>query len=256
MRLKNKVALITGAGRGIGRAAAELFAHEGARLILAENNADVGCEAEAALREAGGEAMFVQTDVSQSAQVQALFQTVRERFGTLDVLYNNASIFLGDADKPVTELSEEVWHQVLAVNLHGVFLCCKYGIPLMLKNGGSVINTASSAALIGVPGCDAYTATKGATLALTRSMAVEYGPHKVRVNCIAPAGIDTPMLRESNLDQSNFDEAKFFAKAPLGRYGTAQEIAGVALFLASDESSYLTGTVLVADGGTTITPIV
>jgi NAD(P)-dependent dehydrogenase (short-subunit alcohol dehydrogenase family) len=256
MRLENKVALITGAGRGIGRAAAELFAREGARLALAEKNEDVGREVEAALRGAGAEALLVPTDVSQSQDVQTLFAAVRENFGTLDVLYNNASVFLGADDKPIAELSEEVWQRVLAVNLNSVFLCCKYGLPLMLERGGSIINTASSAALIGVPGCDAYTASKGATLALTRSMAVEYGPHQVRVNCIAPAGINTPMLRESNLDQSGFDEAKFFAKAPLGRYGTAEEIAGVALFLASDESSYLTGAVLVADGGTTITPII
>lgn len=145
---------------------------------------------------------------------------------------------------------------MLASNLNSVFLCCKYGIPLMIRSGGgSIINTGSSASVMGIPGCDAYTATKGATVSLTRSLAVEYGPKGVRVNCICPAGIETEMVKASNLDNPNFDADYFFKRAPLGRLGTPEEIANLAVFLASDESSYLNGAIIRADGGITITPI-
>ena len=160
-------------------------------------------------------------------------------------------------DKPVAELPEDVWEHVLRTNLSSVFLCCKYGIPLMLASGGgSVINTGSSASVMGIPGCDAYTASKGATMSLTRSMAVEFGPRGVRVNCICPAGIETEMLKESNPDDpSAFDAEYFFARAPLRRFGRPEEVANVALFLASDESSYVNGAIVRADGGITIAPI-
>lgn len=155
----------------------------------------------------------------------------------------------------MTELAEETWAKILAINLNSVFLCCKYGLPLMIRSGGgSIINTGSNASQIGIPNCDAYTASKGATVALTRSLAVEYGPRGVRVNCIAPAVIRTPMLASSNPAESGrFDEERFLRlRTPLRRYGTAEEIARVAVFLASDEASYLNGAVLVADGGITI----
>lgn len=256
MQLKEKVAVITGGGRGIGRASAELFAREGARVVIAELNEDLGQEAEAAIRDAGGEATFVRTDVSRSEDVRALFDATQETYGALHILYNNASVFLSKDDAPVTELSEAVWARVLGVNLGGTFLCCKYGIGLIIESGGgSVINTSSSAGVMGVPGCDAYTATKGATISLTRSMAVEYGPKNVRVNCIAPAGIDTEMVRESSLDHPDFDATYFFQRAPLGRLGTPDEVAQLALFLASDASPYISGTIIRADGATTITPI-
>ena len=256
MRLENKTALITGAGRGIGRAAAEMFAREGAKVVLADINDELGRAVEQAIREAGGEATFVRTDISASAEVQALFARTRELYGGLHVLYNNASVFLGKNDGPVTELTEENWEKVIGVNLRGLYLCCKYGIPPIVESGGgSVINTSSSAGVMGIPGCDAYTATKGATISLTRSMAVEYGPKKVRVNCIAPAGIDTEMLRESSLDDPDFDETYFFDRAPMGRYGKPDEVAELALFLASDESSYINGAIVRADGGITVAPI-
>ena len=218
MRLRDKVCAITGAGRGIGRAAAELFAREGARVVIVEADEAGGREAEAAIRAAGGAAEFVRADVADAASVHACFEHIRKTHRRLDVLYNNASVYLAGQDGPVTELDPAVWGRVLAINLGGVFHCCKFGIPLMIAGGGgSVINTASSAGLVGIPNCDAYTAAKGGTIALTRSMAVEYGPRNVRVNCIAP-----------------------------------EEVARIALFLASDDSSYLNGAVLTAGGGITI----
>jgi NAD(P)-dependent dehydrogenase (short-subunit alcohol dehydrogenase family) len=177
-------------------------------------------------------------------------------FGGLHVLYNNASIFLKAADGPVTELAEETWERILAANLRSVYLCCKYGLPLMIRSGGgSVINTGSSASLMGVPGCDAYTAAKGATVSLTRSLAVEYGSKGIRVNCICPAGVETDMLKASSLGNPRFDAAGFFKRAPLGRLGTPEEVAHLAVFLASDESSYINGAIVRADGGITVTPI-
>jgi NAD(P)-dependent dehydrogenase (short-subunit alcohol dehydrogenase family) len=256
MRLKGKVAIITGAGRGIGFAGAQAFAREGARVVIAEIDEDLGRKAEAALRATGGEATFVGTDVSDSASVQALMAQTEQLYGGLHVLYNNASVFLGKIDGPVTELAEETWAKILAINLNSIFLCCKYGIPLLAKSGGgAIINTGSSASVMGIPGCDAYTATKGATVALTRSMAVEYGKQGIRVNCICPAGIATEMVKASSLDDPDFDADYFFGRAPLGRLGTPAEVANLAVFLASDESSYLTGTIIRADGGTTVTPI-
>ncbi len=256
MRLKDKVAVVTGAGQGIGLAGAKAFAREGARVVLAEISEPHGRAADAAIRAAGGDARFIRADVSSSQSVRELMGAIQTHYGALHVLYNNASVFLAGADAVVTELAEETWAKILAINLGSVFLCCKYGIPLITASGGgSVINTASSAAVIGVPGCDAYTATKGATVALTRSMAVACGKRGVRVNCICPAGIATEMVKASNLDDPAFDADYFFRKAPLGRLGTPEEIAALALFLASDESAYINGAIIRADGGSTITPI-
>ena len=256
MRLKGKIAIITGGGRGIGLAGASAFVREGAKVVLAEIDEGLGRKAEARLRAAGGDAMFVRTDCSRSEDVQALMAETKRLYGGLHVLYNNASVYLAKADGPVTAVSEETWARVLAINLGSVFLCCKYGIPLIIASGGgSVIVTGSSASVMGTPGNDAYTATKGATVSLTRSMAVEYGPKGVRVNCICPAGIETEMVKVSSLENPAFDAAYFFKRAPLGRLGTPVEIANLAVFLASDESSYINGAIIRADGGITVTPI-
>lgn len=260
MRLKNKVAVITGAGRGIGFAAARAFVREGARVVIAEIDEALGKSAESVLREgpgrAAGEAVFIKTDCSDSADVRSLMARAEELYGGLHVLYNNASIFLKGADGPVTDLAEDIWDKVLAANLRSVYLCCKYGLPLMVRSGGgAIINTASSAGLMGVPGCDAYTAAKGGTISLTRSLSVEYGPRGIRSNCICPAGVETEMVRASSLDDPNFDAAYFFKRAPLGRLGRPEEVAELAVFLASDESSYINGAVVRADGGITVTPI-
>lgn len=254
-RLENRVAIVTGAGRGIGFAGAAAFAREGAKVVIAEINEELGRHAESRIRDQGGEATFLRTDCSDSADVQSLMARTLERYGALHVLYNNASVFLRD-DAPVTDLAEEAWERIVRTNLRSVFLCSKYGIPLILASGGgSVINTGSSASVMGIPGCDAYTATKGATMSMTRSMAVEFGPRGVRVNCICPAGVETEMLQQSNPADSGFDAQYFFGRAPLRRFGKPEEIANVAVFLASDESSYVNGAIVRADGGITIAPI-
>ncbi|MFH1923758.1 MAG: glucose 1-dehydrogenase [Planctomycetota bacterium] len=255
-RLDDKIALVTGSGRGIGLAGAEAFVREGAKVVIAEIDEQLGRRAEATLRERGGEATFVRTDCSQPDDVKSLMDQTRRLYGGLHVLYNNASIFLAEDDGPVTELAEDTWDRVLRTNLDSVFLASKYAIPLIVAGGGgSIINTGSSASVMGIPGCDAYTAAKGATVALTRSMAVEYGPQGVRVNCICPAGVETEMMKASNLDNPDFDADFFFARAPLRRFGTPEEIANLAVFLASDDSSYLNGAIIRADGGITIAPI-
>ena len=244
-RLKGKTVIVTGGAGGIGRAGVELFAAEGAQVIIADIDAKKGEETAAAV---GG--IFVKCDVSKSEDVQKVIAAAN---GKLDVLYNNAGVYWNGRDGRITDIEEAVWEKVLAINLRSVFLFCKYGLPLLMKNGGAIINTASSAGMIGIPDCDAYTATKGAIVQLTKSMAAEYGRYKVRVNCIAPAAIMTPMMRQSNPENSTFDEERFLKlRTPLRRYGTPEEIAKVTLFLASDESSYLNGAIIVADGGITI----
>lgn len=251
MRLKDKLIAITGAGGGIGQAAATLFAEQGAHVVILEIDETSGGHVAQTI---GDRASFIQTDVSDHTSVKRAFDTIAEKFDRLDVLYNNASIFLGKQDGAVTDLTPQTWRRILSVNLDSIFYCCKYALPIMIRSGGgSVINTSSSAGIIGIPNCDAYTACKGATIALTRSMAVEYGPKSVRVNCIAPAAVYTPMVRQSNLNSPDFDEQKFLANAPLRRWGQPRDIANAALFLASDDSSYINGAVLVADGGITIT---
>ena len=244
-RLKGKTAIITGGAGGIGLAAVRLFRASGAEVIIADIDESAGAEAAA---ETG--ARFVKCDVSKSKDVRTVIDACS---GKLDVLYNNAGVFWNGRDGKITDIEEGIWEKVIAINLRSVFLFCKYALPLLMKNGGAIINTASSAGVIGIPDCDAYTATKGAIVQLTKSMAAEYGRYKVRVNCIAPAAIMTPMMRQSNPENSTFDEERFLKlRTPLRRYGTPEEIAKVALFLASDDASYLNGAVIVADGGITI----
>ena len=244
-RLNGKTAIITGGACGIGLAAVRKFRQEGARVIIADIQIEQG---EKIAAETGAE--FVFCDVSKSADVQKVIAAAN---GKLDIIYNNAGVFLSGRDGRITDIDEDIWEKVIGINLRSVYLFCKYGIPLLMGNGGSVINTASSAGVIGIPDCDAYTATKGAIVQLTKSMAAEYGRYNVRVNCIAPAAIMTPMMRQSNPENSTFDEEHFLKlRTPLRRYGTPEEIADIAAFLASDEASYLNGAVIVADGGITV----
>ncbi len=253
MRLEGKVCAITGAGSGIGKAAARLFSTEGSHVVLLEIDEDSGGRVAAEL---GDRATFIRTDVSDPDAVAESFAQIDRELGRLDGLYNNASVFFGDRDASVTDLDLDTYHETVAVNQNGVVYCCKYAIPILERDGGgTIVNTASSAAISGIPGCDAYTATKGATVALTRAMAVAYAPRGIRVNCIAPAGILTPMIRESNLSDPSFDEQAFLTKTPVRRWGQPEDIANVALFLISDESAYVNGSMVVADGGITITPM-
>jgi len=253
VKLKGKVAIITGAGRGIGRAAALLFSKEGAEVVIAEIDENSGEKTKSDIAKEGGNAIFVKTDISKAADVKNLIVKTIEAFGNLHILYNNASVFWFGKDGYITDIDEEIWDRVIDINLKSTYLCCKYAIPEIIKSGGgSIINTSSSAGLIGIPKCDAYTATKGAMISLTRSMGVEFAPKGVRVNCIAPVAINTEMVKESNLKDPDFDEQKFLQTTPIRRWGQPEDIAKIALFLANDDSSYLVGSVIVADGGITI----
>jgi NAD(P)-dependent dehydrogenase (short-subunit alcohol dehydrogenase family) len=250
MRLKDKVAIITGAGSGQGRAAAVLFAKEGARILATDWVAELGEETVAMVCKAGASAAFAKADVSDSAQVRNLIRQATERYGRIDVLYNNAGVgfssplSMGD----VLSTPEEDWDRVIAINLRSMFLTCKYGIPEMIKGGGgSIINTASIAALIGGESAHAYTASKGGMVALTRALAVEFGPKNIRVNVICPGAIDTPMI--APVVDPIRKSGKGFMTSPIRRLGTPEDIAYCALYLASDESTFVTGATFVVDGG-------
>jgi len=251
MRLKEKVAIITGAGSGQGRASAKLFASEGAKVVIAEWNEENGKQVEEEIRAAGHEAVFMKTDVSNEENVRNVINQVVERYGRIDVLFNNAGIGFSARSKytmaPLLETPLEDWNQILGINLNGVYLMAKYTVPIMIKqNGGSIVNNSSLNGILGVTGADAYTASKGGVVALTRVMAVDYGKHNIRVNCICPGAIDTPMIAEV---LSVEEIAKNYEAGPLGRVGKPEEIANAALFLSSDESSYITGLIMPVDGG-------
>ena len=255
MLLKDKIAIITGGAGGIGLSASRIFAENGATVVIFDVVEAAGIAIEKELTDKGLKAKFLKTDISNEENVIASMKQVEALYGKVDVLYNNASVFLGGGrDNKMDLLDTKFWDKILHINLYGLYHCTKHAIPLMKKaGGGSIINTSSSAGQIGIPECDAYTATKGATTSLTRSLAVEYGPYNIRTNCIAPAAIATEMVKESNLNDPKFDEQKFLTQGtPLRRWGKPEEIANVALFLASDLATYLNGTVIVADGGITV----
>ena len=249
-RLDGKVALITGAGNGMGQVASVLFAREGARIVVADFSEAGGVETVTAVEAAGGEAAFVKVDVANADQCEAMIEFAMTRFGALNVLYNNAGIFPAD-DGGTTETPEPTWDRVMEVNLKGVWLGCKYGIPAMLASGGgSIVNVASFVALMGAATAQiAYTASKGGVLAMTREIAVEYGRQNIRANSLCPGPIATPMLEELMSDPAR--KARRLVHIPMGRLGQADELAKAALFLASDESSFMTGAQLVVDGGIT-----
>ena len=252
MRLANKVAIITGAGGGMGQVASQLFAAEGAKVVVAEFSEAAGAETVRAVKAAGGEATFVQADVSDEASAKAMVDHALATYGRVDVLYNNAGI-MPETDRSVVDTDVATWDQVMAVNVRGVFLGCKYAIPAMVEGGGgSIINIASFVALLGcsVPQ-DAYTASKGALLSLTRSLAVQFGPKGIRTNAICPGPVETPLLMDWLIKDEEAKRIRL-ARNPTGRFGKPEEILNMALYLASDESRWTNGASLVVDGGISV----
>ena len=249
-RLDGKVALITGAGSGMGRCAAELFAREGAKVVIADYDDGAGRAAVDAITANGGDASFVRADVSSAADTTAMVAHAVERYGGLHVLYNNAGVFPAD-DGGTLDTPEPTWDRVMEINLKGVWLGCRAGIPAMLASGGgSIINVASFVAIVGAATAQiAYTSSKGGVLSMTREIAVEYGRQGIRVNALCPGPIDTPLLAELMSDPAR--RQRRLVHIPMGRLGQAEELAKAALFLASDDSSYMTGSSLVVDGGIT-----
>ena len=248
MRLKDKVALVTGAGAGIGKAIAETFAKEGAKVVVNDLNADTAQAVADGINKGGGAAASVQADVSKEADAVKIVKFTVDTYGRLDVLVNNAGIEL---IKPTHELTEQDWDAVMNVNLKGCFLVSKHGVIQMLaQGGGSIINMASAAGIIGFPLLASYCATKGGVVQLTKSMALEYRPANVRVNAICPSLIETD-LGDRFVESYNAAgiPAEELLMSMQGRMGTVQDVAGVALFLASDDSSFVNGVALPVDGG-------
>ena len=249
MRLQDKVAIVTGAGSGIGRATVQLFAGEGATVVAVDIRAEgVEQTAKGVAERAGGRAVAHVADVSQSAHVERLINETVERFGRLDILFSNAGIM---RDGSVVDLPEDSWDELFAVNVKGAFLCGKYGIPAMRADGGgSFILTASANSFYAESDIAGYCATKGAVMQLARAMAIDHGPDGIRVNCICPGWIETPMAQPF-LEENPDGRAFAGTIAPLGRIGQPMEVAHVALFLASDESRFVTGSTYGVDGGWT-----
>lgn len=252
MRLQDEVAVITGAGSGIGRETARLFASEGASVVVADVDEAGGRETEQMVRDAGGEALFVSTDVTREGDVVALFAAAQDRYGRVSIVFNNAGRMIRGA---VTDIDVDEFERNMTLNVTGVMLGCKHGVPALRSNGGgAIVNTASAASLIGLPNASAYCASKGAVLQLTRAVAVEVAKDGIRVNAVCPGLVDTAFYAPdyaAGADPEEFRRANG-ARAPMGRMAGPQEIAAAVLYLASPEASYCTGAALSVDGGITV----
>jgi NAD(P)-dependent dehydrogenase (short-subunit alcohol dehydrogenase family) len=250
MRLDNKIALITGAASGIGKESALLFAKEGAKVVVVDMNEDAGKAVVSSINDAGGQAVFAKADISKAADAKAMVQVAEDHFGALHVLFNNAGISHAKDDDAVNT-EEDVWDLTFAINVKGVFLGCKYGIPVILRSGGgSIINTASFVAVLGAATPQlAYTASKGAVLSMTRELAAIHARQGIRVNALCPGPLRTELLMKY-LDTDEKRNRRL-VHIPMGRFGEAIEMAKAALWLASDDSSFTTGATFLADGGIT-----
>ena len=249
MRLKDRVTVVTGAGAGIGRAATLQFAREGARVACADLSSETGEESARLVREEGGDAFFVRADAAQSSDVDRLVSETVGRWGRLDVFFANAGVVPGGT---VLECSEEEWDRCMAINARSAFLACKHAVPAMkLSGGGSIVCTSSVAGLVGVKNRAAYSASKMAVIGLVKSVAIDFIQDGIRINAICPGTVDTPSLQARLRATGDYEAAlrDFIARQPMGRLGRAEEIAALAVYLASDESAYMTGTYVTIDGG-------
>ena len=247
MNLDGKVSIVTGAGSGIGRATARLFSRNGARVVVADVSDLDGIETARQIVEDGGDSLFVHVDVAKSEEVMGLVETTMDHYGRIDILFNNAGIIQRTS---VPNTAETDWERVMGVNVKGVFLMSKHAIPAM-RNGGVIINSGSGWGLVGGPNAASYCASKGAVVQLTRAMALDHAKQGIRVNCICPGDIDTPLLM-NEADQLMVNRETFrtaAAERPLGRIGTAKDVAKSVLYLASEAAGFVTGTTLVVDGG-------
>lgn len=252
MKLEGKVAIVTGAGSGIGKASAELFAEEGASVVAVDWNKETGAQTSEAIEKAGRQAIYCYADVSNAHDVEAMVSTAVQKYGRLDALFNNAAIQIM---AKLVDTTDDVWDRIQRVNLKGVFLGCKYAIPAMIRNGGgSIVNMASILGFVGDPDLAAYCAAKGGVINLTRVAALTYGPQGVRVNCICPGDVDTPLVQDyfnKDPDPGRLRQ-EVSSKYALRRIASPREVAQLAAFLASDASSFMTGSTMVIDGGLTV----
>jgi NAD(P)-dependent dehydrogenase (short-subunit alcohol dehydrogenase family) len=251
MKLQEKVAIVTGSGRGIGQGIARVFSQEGAKVVVVDIIEDLGKNMADELGAAEGKAMFVHTDLKSGESVQKMISTTIKTFGKLDILVNNAGYHLS---KNVEETSEEEWEFIINTNLRSTFLCSKYALPHLRKTRGNIINISSMVGIVGQPNAGAYSATKGGQIAMSKGMAIDFAPDGIRVNVICPGWIQTPLV-EDWFSQQNDPEASrkyIFGQHPLGRIGTIEECGKAALFLASDDAAFVTGITLPIDGGVTL----
>lgn len=252
MRLPNKVALITGAASGIGRASAILFAAEGAKVVVADVDETGGRQTVDLIAQKGGSAIFVKADVTKADDVERMIKASVDQYGKLDILFNNAGI--GTAFTPLEQVDEALWDRLMAINVKSIFLGCKYAAPVMKAQGGGVIiNTASISGVRPRPGLTVYAASKGAAIVFTKAIAIEFAPYKIRVNCINPVVTDTAFITKT-IEPSQIEAAKkgMLTTIPLGRLGEPEDMAFAALYLASDEAGLVTGISLDVDGGRSI----
>ncbi len=251
MALDGKVALITGAAKGIGKGCAEVLARERARIAVGDIDSAAGEKAAREIEDLGGKAVFVQADVSKAIEVQKMIAKVIEAFGQLDILINNAGYHIS---KNVEDTSEEEWDYILNTNLRSVFLCSKYAIPHLRKTRGAIVNMSSMVGLVGQRNAGAYSATKGGIIAMTKGMALDFAGDGIRVNCICPGWVETPLVEDWFGQQADPQGTKqyIFGRHPLGRIATPEEIGNAAVFLCSEASSFITGVALPLEGGITL----